>query len=156
MKSDVTGAHHHSCHGGHQIGTLPIVPLYAIVTDNIWWSRVIYAIQVGWTTGLKPPSCRGKWTKKMLPKYIEKYVTSPFLAAHRETEQLCGVFLRVCVKVFGSSLIDSALPPDASWEHLQVQRSLSLSLVLNWLPVCVRLLVLPAVPLNPSAWRLDG
>lgn len=46
-------------------------------------------------------------------------------------------------------------PPEASWAHLHVQRSLSLSLVLNWLPVWVRLLVLPAVPLNPSAWRLE-
>lgn len=42
-------------------------------------------------------------------------------------------------------------PPDASWAHLQVQRSLSLSLVLNWVPVWVRLLVRPAVPLKPSA-----
>lgn len=43
------------------------------------------------------------------------------------------------------------IPPDASWAHLQVQRSLSLSLVLNWVPVWVRLLVRPAVPLKRSA-----
>lgn len=50
---------------------------------------------------------------------------------------------------------EKQIPPDASWEHLQVQRSLSLSLVLNWVPVWVRLLVRPAVPLKCSAWRLD-
>lgn len=43
------------------------------------------------------------------------------------------------------------VPPDASWAHLQVQRSLSLSLVLNWVPVWVRLFVRPAVPLKRSA-----
>lgn len=50
---------------------------------------------------------------------------------------------------------DATLPPDASCAHLQVQRSLSLSLVLNWLPAWERLLVRPAVPLKPSAWRLE-
>lgn len=39
------------------------------------------------------------------------------------------------------------VPPEASWAHLQVQRSLSLSLVLNWVPEWARLLTRPAVPL---------
>lgn len=47
-----------------------------------------------------------------------------------------------------------SVPPEASWAHRQVQRSLSLSLVLNWVPEWARLLIRPAVPLKFSAWRL--
>lgn len=44
-----------------------------------------------------------------------------------------------------------SVPPEASWAHRQVQRSLSLSLVLNWVPEWARLLIRPAVPLKFSA-----
>jgi len=48
----------------------------------------------------------------------------------------------------------AAVPPVAIWAHLQLHWSLSWSLVLNWVPEWVRLLVRPAVPLKPLAWRL--
>lgn len=77
-----------------------------------------------------------------------------------------GTFTREWIEMFskmgykerretGGGRWEAEAPPDASWAHLQVQRSLSLSLVLNWVPAWVRLLVRPAVPLKPSAWRLE-
>ncbi len=56
---EVCWAHHHGCHGSHQIWALPVVPLNAVVANHIGWAGVIYAIQVGWTASLKPPTCRG-------------------------------------------------------------------------------------------------
>jgi len=61
------------------------------------------------------------------------------------------MFNKKCCKERQIKMKQLRVPPDASWEHLQVQRSLSLSLVLNGVPVWVRLLVRPAVPLKPSA-----
>lgn len=58
--SEVCWAHHHGCHGSHQIWTLPIVPLDAVVVDLAGGGRVIYAVQVGRAARLKPPSCGGR------------------------------------------------------------------------------------------------
>lgn len=89
--------------------------------------------------------------------------SSNFILGQRENEMHFGTFIRGWTEMFnkmcyeerqietGVEVEGSCVPPDASWAHLQVQRSLSLSLVLNWVPVWVRLLVRPAVPLKPSA-----
>ena len=58
MPSEVSRAHHHCCHGSHQIWTFPVVPLNAVVANHIGWSRVIYAIEIGRATSIKPPTCR--------------------------------------------------------------------------------------------------
>lgn len=64
MTLEVCRAHHHGCHSSHQIWTLPIVPLNAIVANHTGWGWVIYAIQVGWTTSFKPPT----WRKGNVPE----------------------------------------------------------------------------------------
>lgn len=68
MPSEFRWAHHHGCHSSHQIWTLPIVPFNAIVANHTGWGRVIYAVQVGWATSLKPPT----WRRGNLPESSRK------------------------------------------------------------------------------------
>lgn len=56
--SEISWANHHGCHGSDHIWTLPVVPLNTIVANHAGGGRVIYAVQVGRTASIKPPSCR--------------------------------------------------------------------------------------------------
>jgi len=49
--------HHHGGRGSHQRGTLPVVPLDAVVAHHGGGGGVVHAVQVGRTAGLEPPAC---------------------------------------------------------------------------------------------------
>lgn len=135
-QSEVGWSHHHGRSGGHQIGPLPVVPLDAVVACCAGQAWVVDAIEVGRTTCFKPPACT-EGPQSESSRYGRE-------RGGEENLELIEFELMKC----NTQMRRVAAPPEASWAHLQVQWSLSLSLVLNGVPVWERLLVLPAVPLK--------
>lgn len=157
---EIGRAHHHGCHRRHQIGTFPVVPLNAVVAHRTGRAGVENAIQIGGATGFKPPSCRrnasNSWWEatrvqfKLMNRGIQTNSCRSAETLHcGRGEMIAFMGWEECLtrSGFRRGRCRANIPPEASWAHLQVQRSLSLSLVLNWVPEWARLLIRPAVPL---------
>lgn len=157
---EIGRTHHHGRHRRHQIGTLPIVPLNAVVAHRAGWAGIENAIQIGRPTCLKPPACRRNtfenwWEVTWVQfKFVKLGIQMNSCQSAETLNWRRGktiVFMRgkECLtrSGFRHGWYRANVPPEASWAHLQVQWSLSLSLVLNWVPEWAKLLIRPAVPL---------